>query len=150
MRQEAGFRKTIVRLLLAMPICAATTVLLIQNSLPLAFGQAALVAALRFRVSLQDPIDGVDIFAAVCVGLSAGIGYMGIAAVMTFLLCLENALLWCIDHGRDALDDARMVNDRNKLQAGGPFMSRRRASSFTDSMPKAAAVISRPLFWMFR
>jgi hypothetical protein len=114
-RQEAGFRKTFVRLLITLPICATTIVLLIQNSLALAFGLAALVAAVRFRVSLQDPIDGIYIFAAICVGLAAGIGYMGIATVMTIFFCFANAALWHFDYGRNALDDARIAKDRAKL-----------------------------------
>lgn len=114
-RQEAGFRKTFVRLLITLPICATTIVLLIQNSLALAFGLAALVAAVRFRVSLQDPIDGIYVFAAIGVGLAAGIGYMGIAAVMTVFFCFTNAFLWSIDYGRNAIDDARMAKDRAKL-----------------------------------
>lgn len=115
-RQDAGFRKTFVRLLIALPICATTIVLLIQNSLALAFGLAALVAAVRFRVSLQDPIDGIYIFAAICVGLSAGIGYMGIASVMVLFFCFANAFLWSIDYGRNPLDDARAAKDRAKLK----------------------------------
>lgn len=114
-RQEAGFRKTFVRLLITLPICATTIVLLIQNSLALAFGLAALVAAVRFRVSLQDPIDGIYIFAAIGVGLAAGIGYMGIATVMTVFFCFTNAFLWSIDYGRNPIDDARMAKDRAKL-----------------------------------
>jgi hypothetical protein len=114
-RQEAGFRKTFVRLLITLPICATTIVLLIQDSLALAFGLAALVAAVRFRVSLQDPIDGIYVFAAIGVGLAAGIGYMGIAAVMTLFFCFANAFLSSIDYGRNALDEARMAKDRAKL-----------------------------------
>jgi len=115
-RQEAGFRKTFVRVLIALPICATTIVLLIQNSLALAFGLAALVAAVRFRVSLQDPIDGVYIFAAICVGLSAGIGFMGISTIMVMFFCLINALLWHIDFGHNPVDDARAAKDLAKLQ----------------------------------
>jgi len=50
--------------------------------LALAFGLAVLVAAVRFRVSLDDAMDGTFIFAAVCVGLAAGIRYLGVAAIM--------------------------------------------------------------------
>lgn len=115
-RREAGFRKTFVRVLITLPVCATTIVMLIQNSLALAFGLAALVAAVRFRVSLQDPIDGVYIFAAICVGLSAGIGYMGIAAVMAIFFCFANAILWHVDYGRNPIDDARVDKERAKLK----------------------------------
>ena len=58
---DVGPAKNFVRALLVLPICASTVVLLIQDSLALAFGLAALVAAVRFRVSLSDTIDGIYI-----------------------------------------------------------------------------------------
>lgn len=104
---ESGFRKTFVRALLVMPICATTIVLLIQDSLALAFGLAALVAAVRFRVALDEAMDGIFIFAAICVGLAAGIGYLGIALVMSVFFCFTNIVMWAIDYGRNPLDEAR-------------------------------------------
>ena len=104
---EAGFRRNFVRALLLLPICATTIVLLIQDSLALAFGLAALVAAVRFRVALDEAIDGIFIFAAVCVGLAAGIGYLGIALVMSMFFCFASIVMWATDYGRNPVDDAR-------------------------------------------
>jgi hypothetical protein len=115
-RHDTGYRKTFVRALIVLPVCATTIVLLIQNSLSLAFGLAALVAAVRFRVALQDPIDGIYIFAAICVGLAAGIGYLGVATVMAIFFCFANAVMWQFDYGRNPLDDAKDAKDRAKLK----------------------------------
>ncbi len=115
-QEETGYRKTFVRALIVLPICATTIVLLIQDSLALAFGLAALVAAVRFRVTLRDPIDGIYIFSAICVGLAAGIGYMGIACVMAIFFCFANAVLWSIDYGKNPLDEARSAKDRKKIE----------------------------------
>ena len=90
---DVGFSKTFLRTLIILPICAATTVLLIQDSLALAFGLAALVAAVRFRVSLDEAMDGIFMFAAVFVGLAAGIGYLGVAAIMAAFFCFSNSIL---------------------------------------------------------
>lgn len=106
-RFDAGPSKVFVRALILLPIAATAVVLLIQNSLALAFGLAALVAAVRFRVSLPEAIDGIYIFVAICVGLAAGVGYMGVALIMTLLFTLTNAILWQIDYGRNPIDDAR-------------------------------------------
>ncbi|MEO1081763.1 MAG: DUF4956 domain-containing protein [Pseudomonadota bacterium] len=114
-RFEAGPAKNFVRALILMPICAATVVLLIQDSLALAFGLAAMVAAVRFRVSLRDTIDGIYIFAAVCVGLAAGIGYMGIAVVMAIIFSLTATVMWKIDYGRNPIDDAQQQAAATKL-----------------------------------
>ncbi|MEL7449072.1 MAG: DUF4956 domain-containing protein [Pseudomonadota bacterium] len=114
-RYESGPSKMFVRALMVLPICASTVVLLIQDSLALAFGLAALVAAVRFRVSLDDAIDGIYIFAAICVGLAAGIGYLGVGAIMALFFCLTNAVLWYLDYGNNPIDTARLQRRREKL-----------------------------------
>lgn len=113
-RFTSGPRKGFVRALIVLPICASTVVLLIQDSLALAFGLAALVAAVRFRVALDEAIDGIYIFAAICVGLAAGIGYLGVAAVMALFFCMANAILWGMDYGKNPIDDARRKKKRAK------------------------------------
>jgi hypothetical protein len=112
---DSGPSKVFVRALIVLPICATTVVLLIQDSLALAFGLAALVAAVRFRVALAEAIDGIYIFAAICVGLAAGIGYLGVAAIMAMFFCLINAVLWQMDYGRNPVDDARQLAKQAKL-----------------------------------
>ena len=114
-RREIGYRKNFVRALIVLPICAATIVLLIQNNLALAFGLAAMVAAVRFRVALEEAIDGIYIFSSICVGLAAGIGYIGIAAVMAVFFCFANAVLWNIEFGQNPIDDARIAKKHSKL-----------------------------------
>ena len=115
-RREAGFRKNFVRALMVLPICATTIVMLIQNNLALAFGLAAMVAAVRFRVALQEAIDGIYIFSSICIGLAAGIGHLGIAAVMALFFCLTNTLLWHFDYGSNPIDDARLAKKRGELE----------------------------------
>jgi hypothetical protein len=115
-RREVGFRKSFVRALMVLPICATTSVMLIQNNLALAFGLAAMVAAVRFRVSLQEAIDGIYVFSSICIGLAAGIGHLGIAAVMAVFFCFTNVLLWHLDFGRNPIDDGRLEKKRDKLR----------------------------------
>lgn len=129
-KREIGYRKSFARALLVLPICATTIVMLIQNNLALAFGLAAMVAAVRFRVALQEAIDGIFIFASICVGLAAGIGHLGIAAVMAVFFCFGNAILWKMDFGRNPIDDARAAQKRAKLEgASSP-------SSMNEQLPR--------------
>ena len=122
---EVGFKKNFARSLIVLPICATTTVLLIQDSLALAFGLAALVAAVRFRVALDDAMDGIFIFSAICVGLASGIGYLGVAMVMGVFFCYTSLVLWVLDYGRNPIDEAReqaraaKLRDRKNLASGG-------------------------------
>lgn len=113
-KQDSGYQKSFVRALIVLPICAATIVLLIQDSLALAFGLAALVAAVRFRVALAEAIDGIFIFAAICVGLAAGVGYLGIAAVMTVFYCFTSLVLLHLDYGANPIEQANQARKRAK------------------------------------
>ena len=94
---DTGFKRNFVISLLVFPIVATSMVLLIQDSLALAFGLAALVAAIRFRIRLRDALDGIYVFAAISVGLSAGVGYVGVGAVTALFFCLVIIVLWKID-----------------------------------------------------
>jgi hypothetical protein len=114
-KQDVGYSRSFARALIVLPICATTTVLLIQDSLALAFGLAALVAAVRFRVALDEAIDGIYIFAAICVGLAAGIGYLGIAAGMTVFFCFTNVLLWQFEFGENPIEQQKHERKRAKL-----------------------------------
>lgn len=116
-KTELGYQRNFVIALLVLPLCATTIVLLIQNNLALAFGLAAMVAAVRFRVALQEAIDGIYVFSAICVGLAAGIGHLGIALVMAIFFSFTNAVLWAMKYGRNELDDARMEKNRAKLRS---------------------------------
>ena len=113
---ESGFRRSFARALIVLPICAATVVLLIQDSLALAFGLAALVAAVRFRVSLDEAMDGIFIFAAICVGLAAGVGYLGVAMIMSLFFCFANTIMWAANYGTNPFDEARITRKRSKLE----------------------------------
>jgi len=114
-KREIGYRKNFVRALMVLPICATTIVLLIQNNLALAFGLAAMVAAVRFRIALREAIDGIYIFSSICVGLAAGIGHLGIAAVMAVFFCFANAVLWKMEYGQNPIDDARIARKHAEL-----------------------------------
>jgi len=116
-KREIGYRKNFVRALMVLPVCATTIVLLIQNNLALAFGLAAMVAAVRFRIALREAIDGIYIFSSICVGLAAGIGHLGIAAVMAVFFCFANAVLWKLEYGQNPIDDARIARKHAELGA---------------------------------
>jgi len=111
-----GYRRAFVTALIILPICATSIVLLIQDSLALAFGLAALVAAVRFRVRLRDALDGIYVFAAVCVGLASGVGYLGVAVVMTIFLCFAAVILWALNYGANPIETAKQARKLSRLE----------------------------------
>lgn len=107
------YGRNLIAALIVLPICATATVWLIQDSLPLAFGLAALVAAVRFRIRLENELDGVYIFAAISVGLASGVGHFGVGFVMAACYCFCASIIWIIGYGKrpreETVDGASMA-----------------------------------------
>lgn len=99
-RRRRGFSQSMVHILVLLPLAVAGMVTLIQNSLALAFSLAGIVAILRFRNSLDDVKDGVYIFVAVSIGISASLGALmiGILTSVVFGACV--LVLWWLDFAR--------------------------------------------------
>lgn len=99
-RQKKGFRQSVVQTLIILPIVVAGVVLLVKNSIALAFSLGGIVAAVSFRNTLRDTKDAVYIFLAIGVGLAAGVQVMSAAAVMSFLFNVVVLIFWYTDFGR--------------------------------------------------
>ncbi len=99
-RQKKGFRQSVVQTLIILPIVVAGVVLLVKNSIALAFSLGGIVAAVSFRNTLRDTKDAVYIFLAIGVGLAAGVQVMSAAAVMSFLFNVIILIFWYTDFGR--------------------------------------------------
>jgi len=96
--------QAMVQTLLVLPIVVAGTVLVVRNSLALAFSLAGVVAAVRFRTSLSDTRDVVFIFLAIAIGFAAGVQVLTVAAVLSILFNLLLVFTWHYDFGRNALE----------------------------------------------
>jgi hypothetical protein len=99
-RRKRGFQQSMVHTLILLPLAIAGMVVLIQHSLALAFGVAGIVGMLRFRNTLEDTKDGVYIFVATSIGISAAVGALvvGIGTSIAFNICV--LALWWIDFAR--------------------------------------------------
>ena len=99
-RAKKGYRQSVVQTLVILPIVVAGVVLLVKNSVALAFSLGGIVAAVSFRNTLRDTKDAVCIFLATAVGLAAGVQVMSAAAVMSFLFNIVILIFWYTDFGR--------------------------------------------------
>jgi len=70
-KRRRGYDRSVVQTVTVLPMAAAGTIILVQNSLALAFALAAIVAVVRFRNTLRDTQDAVYIFIALGVGIAA-------------------------------------------------------------------------------
>ncbi len=95
--------QSVAQTLLFLPLVVAGVVLIVQNSLALAFSLAGVVAAVRFRTTLRDARDVFFIFLAIAVGFAAGVETLIVAALVSVLFNFLLILTWRYDFGRNAL-----------------------------------------------
>jgi uncharacterized membrane protein YhiD involved in acid resistance len=62
--------------------------IVIGNSLARAFGIAGAASVIRFRTPVEDPKDITILFLLMGLGMAAGVGELGVAALGTLFLCL--------------------------------------------------------------
>ena len=83
-RRMKGYRQSVVHSLILLPVVVAGVVVLVKSSIALAFSLAGIVAAVRFRNTLDDSKDAVFIFFATVLGLAAGV-QIGAAVMLSML-----------------------------------------------------------------
>lgn len=86
--------------IMILPVVVAGIAMIVLNSIALAFALAGVVAAVRFRFTLRQPSDAMYIFVAIGIGLSSGIGAVGIAAVISFAFVICTLVIWKLEYGK--------------------------------------------------
>jgi hypothetical protein len=116
-RREQGHSQAVAQALIILPIVVAGIVLLVRNSLALAFSLAGVVAAVRFRNTMRDARDLVFIFLAIAVGFSAGVQTLAVGAVLSMIFNLVLLFSWRYDFGRNVLEPTAGSQWREPLAA---------------------------------
>lgn len=107
-RHKKGYQQSVVQTLIILPVTVAGIVVLVKHSVALAFSLGGIVAAVRFRTTLDDTKDAANIFVATGIGMAAAVA----PPVAWVLSATYNALavfLWQSDFGRmpEALEGKR-------------------------------------------
>lgn len=97
-----------VQTIIIMPIVVTGISMIVLNSLALAFSLAGIVAAVRFRFTLDQPSHAMYIFVAISIGLGSGIGALGVAMVISMAFVYTTLIIWKLEYGKGT---------------SGPFMS---------------------------
>jgi hypothetical protein len=95
-RIDQSFLQTIM----VLPLLVTGIAMIVLNSIALAFSLAGVVAAVRFRFSLDQPSDAMYIFVAIGIGLASGIGALGISLVISFSFTLATLVIWKLEYGK--------------------------------------------------
>ncbi len=99
--QSRKVDRSFAQTMIVLPVIVAAIAMIVLDSIALAFSLAGIVAAVRFRFSLEEPSHALYVFAAIAVGLGAGIGALGISFVMSVGFVYVNLLLWKLNYGAD-------------------------------------------------
>ena len=98
-RDDLEYDQSLINTIIVLPMVVTGIVIIVQNSLALAFSLAGIAGAVRFRNSLKSSGDALFILLAVAIGLSAGIGAVELAAVVTIAFNYTFVLLWMTEYG---------------------------------------------------
>lgn len=98
-RTPKEYDQSLVETIIVLPIAVTSIVIIVHNSLALAFSLAGIVGGVRFRNTLKSSGDALYILLAIGIGLSSGIGALEIALVMSMLFNYVFLVLWATDYG---------------------------------------------------
>lgn len=131
-RDPKEYHQSLVETIVVLPIVVTSIVVIVHNSLALAFSLAGIVGGVRFRNSLKSSGDALYIFLAIGVGIGAGIGALEISVVTAVMFNYVFLALWALDYG--ALKGARryLRSTQGSDSAGG---KKRRAEPDPDDEP---------------
>lgn len=99
LRKRDEYDQSLVETIIILPLAVTGIVIIVHDSLALAFSLAGIVGGVRFRNTLKSSGDALYILLAIGVGLSAGIGAMEIALVMSIAFNYCFLVLWITDFG---------------------------------------------------
>ena len=84
-KQRRGYDESVVQSMLILPVAVAGMVFIVKYYLGLAFALAGIVAAVRFRTTLQDTKDAVYVFLAIGVGLASGAFFLAVGGILSIV-----------------------------------------------------------------
>ncbi len=96
-RTRVKFDHSLVQTVIVLPIVVTAILVVVRDSLALAFSLAGIVAAVRFRNTLKESGDAVYIFGAIGIGFATGIHAISVAAVLSIVFGVVELALWKFD-----------------------------------------------------
>ena len=98
-KPKANYDASLVQTVIVLPVVISGVVLIVRDSVALAFSLAGIVAAVRFRNTLRDTKDAVYVFLAIAVGLSTGVQSFAVGLAVSVIFSLVILFLWRFDIG---------------------------------------------------
>lgn len=145
-RRQKGYQQSVVQTLMVLPPLVASVVVLVKYSLALAFGLAGVVAAVRFRNTLEDSKDAVYIFLSTAIGLAAAV-QLPVAAVISVGFNLIVLALWYTDFGKARSFEGerakrRLERARSQMKQTGSFVAMVDNELFENMTPEQLELVA--------
>jgi hypothetical protein len=145
--RKKGWKQGTVQSMVILPVVIAGIVVLLKYSLALAFGMAAIVAAVRFKSALNDTRDSAFMLCGIGMGLSAGV-VPEIAGVLSFVFSTVVVAMWYTDFGRapaaleGKLAEATLERALEHASRTGTFVARMDDEVFKSLAPDQLEAIA--------
>jgi hypothetical protein len=105
-KDEESFDPSLSQTIVVLAMIVTGVMIVISNELARAFSLAGVVAAVRFRNTLQDTKDAVYVFIAVAVGMGCGTHVYHIAVWLSVIMSFTMYLLWKYKFGKSLREAA--------------------------------------------
>jgi hypothetical protein len=130
-RERKKVDHSVVATITLLPMAVAVIMVIVQDSLAVAFSLAGIAGLVRFRSALDDTKDAMYVIVAIAVGLGAGVGTMEAAAGLSGLYNLVAVALWWWNAepppiAEIALGEQKVPKGRSLLEALLPLRRRER------------------------
>jgi hypothetical protein len=164
-RTRIKFDHSLVQTVIVLPIVVTAILVVVRDSLALAFSLAGIVAAVRFRNNLKESGDAVYIFGSIGIGFATGIHAISVAAVLSIVFVIVELALWkfdfsaefertfarlCLPSGADLADLPQMSDRPSKAARAGngaaddrSVLLRVYVDRVEDAQPAIEAVLAR-------
>jgi hypothetical protein len=132
-RTRVKFDHSLAQTVIVLPIVVTAILVVVRDSLALAFSLAGIVAAVRFRNTLKESGDAVYIFGSIGIGFATGIHAISVAGVLSVVFVIVELALWkfdfsaefertfarlCLPSGADVADVPGFRSDSDLTPAG--------------------------------
>lgn len=134
-RTAEEYDQSLISSILILPVVVGSIVIVVQHSLALAFALGGIAGAVRFKNSLKSSGDALYILLSVGIGLSAGIGAVELALVMSFAFNYCFLALWVSDYG-ERQGMKRYMSDFDPSDAASVATAAAAAAAITGSTPE--------------
>lgn len=100
-RTRLKYDHSLVQTVVVLPIVVTAILVVVQDSLALAFSLAGIVAAVRFRNNLRESGDAVYIFGSIGIGFASGIHAIAVAMALSIFFVVVELALWKLNLGSE-------------------------------------------------